>query len=103
MIVRLIRTGLLAFLLVGCAQREQFLRDHPNDPYAEQIRTGQAVVGESQEEILATFGKVTLCSVVQSTRGAVWEYCGLNPDLPSTFIYFDQGGRVYDVATVTGY
>jgi hypothetical protein len=99
--VRLICAGLLTLLYCGCAQREQFLREHPTDPFAEQIRSGQVAIGESQEEILATFGKVMLCSVVQSTHGAMWEYCGLSSDLPSTFIYFDQSGRVSDVTTVT--
>ena len=90
--------------LSGCwvqARRDQYLRDHPGNLYAEQIHNGYLAVGETEEDVLAAWGTELRCSVVQSTHGAMWEYCGLSSDLPSTFVYFDQSGHVSDITTVT--
>jgi hypothetical protein len=89
--------------LSGCwvqTRRDQYLRDHPGNPYAEQIHNGYLAVGETEEDVVAAWGTELRCSVVQSTHGSQWKYCGLG-DGPSTFIDFDESGHVSDVTTVT--
>jgi hypothetical protein len=67
--------------LPGCwvqSRRDQYLRDHPGNPYAEQIHNGYLAVGETEDDVLAAWGTELRCSVVESTRGAMWKYCGLS-------------------------